>query len=505
MKALGVLLGSTLGKLLGLVREVTLAYFLGATGAADAFRISLIATLVPTQFFMGDVLDGAFVPLYARYLGTNPASGRRLLALTSTYLITISSVLALVMWLGGPAIIRVFAPGLTPPTIHLAARMLRWMGLGIPFFCFASLYSLYGICHGRFRPLALRSAFQNATLVLIIPVAAWLGDPQWLGLGFPVAFLCYLAYTWYSLGDLRRADAAAARRVEPAGGETQALLRAATPLVVTMALGQVLGAIDRAAASFAGVGAVASLDYARAFVETPQVLLGYAVGTVALSRFSSAPRDTVAAQAGPLIFPLVTGVLGLMLLVIVSAPELVTVAYRRGRFDAGAVMLVSDALRGLAIGAAFMMAVFIMMRIISAQMRNRENIMPMTVAVIVEAATALVLVPRLGLLGVGLAVSVMQVTLFILLAERLGLLPDCRRRLPGWLLGLAVVGAAAVAANQLGEAQPALVRLALNVVLVGGAWIGGNVAVASTRADLAVLTRHMGRAYTLLQARLVAR
>lgn len=505
MKALGVLLGSTLGKLLGLVREITLAYFLGATGAADAFRISLIATLLPTQFFMGDVLDGAFVPLYSRYLRTNPASGHRLLALASTYLIAISSVLTLVMWLAGPAIVRVFAPGLPPPTVHLAAAMLRWMGLGIPFFCLASLYSLYGICHDRFRPLALRSAFQNAALVLIIPVAAWLGDVQWLGVGFPLAFLAYLGYTWYSLGDLRRRDAAAARRAEPAGGEIRALLTAATPLVVTMVLGQLLAAIDRAAASFAGVGAVASLDYARAFVETPQVLVGYAVGTVALSRFSSVPRDTVSAQAAALIFPLITGALGLMLIVIAGAPELVTIAYRRGRFDASAVRLVSDALRGLAIGAAFMMAVFIMMRIISAQMRNRENIVPMGVAVLVEAGTAFLLVPRLGLLGVGLAVSLMQVTLFILLGSRLGLLSDCGRRLPGWLLGLGAVAAAALAAGQLGAGQPIPVRLSLSIVFVGAAWIGGNVAVVSTRADLAALTQQVGRAYTLLQARLAAR
>jgi peptidoglycan biosynthesis protein MviN/MurJ (putative lipid II flippase) len=278
-----------------------------------------------------------------------------------------------------------------------------------------------------------------------------------------------------------------------------------TPLLVTMVLGQLLAAIDRAAASFAGVGAVASLDYARAFVETPQVLVGYAVGTVALSRFSSVPRDTVPAQVAALIFPLITGVLGLMLIVMVTAPQLVTVAYRRGRFDSAAVVLVSDALRGLAIGAAFMMAVFIMMRIISAQMRNRENIVPMGVAVLVEAAVALLLVPRLGLLGVGLAVSLMQLTLFTFLAARLGVLADCRRRIPGWLLGLGLACAAAVATNQLGRDQPMAAQLSLGILLVGAAWIVGNVAVASTRTDLAVLTRQVGRAYELLQARLAPR
>ena len=180
-------------------------------------------------------------------------------------------------------------------------------------------------------------------------------------------------------------------------------------------------------------------------------------------------------------------------------------AYRRGRFDAAAVALVSDALRGLSIGAAFMMGVFIMMRIISAQMRNRENIVPMGVAVLVEAGTAVLLVPRLGLLGVGLAVSIMQVTLFVLLATRLGLIADCGRRLPGWLLGLGAVTAAALTVGQLGVGQPVPVRFSLTIIVVGIAWIGGNAVVASTRGDLTVLMQHLGRAYTLLQGRLAAR
>lgn len=500
MKTVNVLLGNALGKVIGLLREITLAYFLGATGAADAFRVSLIATLLPTHFFMGDVLDGAFVPLYSRYLRSNPASGRRLLGLTSGYLLFIASGLALLTWVAGTAVVRIFGPGLAPATVELAGKMLRWMGLGIPIYCFASLYSLYGICHGRFGPLALRSTFQNVAIVLIIPVAAWIGDPQWLGLGFPLAFLAYLSFTWYALGDLRRRDAAAARSTVPEGGELRALVNAATPLLVTMALGQILATIDRAAASFAGVGAVASLEYARTFVETPQVLVGYAVGTVALSRFSVVRKEAVSAQAAALIFPLITGVLGLMLMIAVSAPDLVTLAYRRGRFDANAVALVTEGLRGLAVGGAFMMAVYIMMRIISAQMRNRENIVPMAVAALVEGIAVAALVPRLGLFGVGLAVSLMQLCLFTLLAARLGLLRDLGRRIPGW--GLGMLGVALVAATMLRPSAAAALplRLALSILVVGVSWGIGNLLSGPTRADLFVLARHVEQSYRHMRA-----
>jgi len=502
MKVLAILLGGALGKILGFGREITLAFFFGATSTADAFRAGLAAALFPTHFFMGDVLDGAFVPLYSRYLLTNPASGRRLLRLTSAYLLTVSLGLAAVAWIAGPHVVRIFAPGLAPDTVTLSARMLRWMGLGIPFYCFAALYSLYGICHDRFRPLALRTTFQNAALVLTIPIAAWLHDPQWLGLGFSLAFVVYLAYTWTALRDVRRADAAAALRRPPDGGELRTLFHTATPLVVTLVLGQVLAVIDRAAASFVGVGAVASLEYARAFVETPQVLVGYAVGTVALSRFTSLERREVPGQAAAIIFPLLTGVLGLMLALIAAAPELVTLVYRRGRFDAAAVALVSEALRGLAVGAAFMMAVYIMMRIISAQMRNRENIVPMVGAVVVEVVALLLLVPRLGLLGAGLGLSVMQIALCAALAARLGLLGELVRRLPGWTMGSLLAAAAGTVTTRL--TAPVAIRLGIIGVCVLGGWVLGNLGLAATRADLVALALRTGQAAARLRARVSA-
>ncbi len=200
MKTLRLVIGSALGKVLGLAREVTLAFFLGASGAADAFRVSLTAALIPTHFFMGDVLDGAFVPLYSRYLTSNPASARRLFRVTATYLGLVSLIVATLTWVAGRQMVRLFAPGISNETAELASRMVRWMGLGIPVYCFAALCSLYGICHGRFGPIALRSAFQNGVLVLVILVAAWLHNPEWLGIGFPIAFVLYLGYTvWTNL------------------------------------------------------------------------------------------------------------------------------------------------------------------------------------------------------------------------------------------------------------------------------------------------------------------
>ena len=443
-KTFGLALGGVVGKALGMVRDISLAYFFGTSRVADAFRVSLLATLVPTHFFMEDVLSGAFVPLYMRYRSENKARAFRLLRFTSSYLLIVSVMLVVGIWFGGGWLLRLVAPGLSAETRVIAAAMVRWMGLGVPFYCVAALLSLYGICINRFRPIALRPAFQNGGLLLVIPLAAWLGAPGWIGLGFPVAFALYLGYVAWEL----RGSEAYARKPRQAtaavGGEAGALYRASIPLVYMMVLGQLLAIVDRAAASFIGVGAIASLEYARVFVETPHALVGTAVATTALSRFSGLDSRDVPQRAARLILGLLTSSLGLMAVLAAVAPELVSVVYQRGKFDEAAVASVTQAVRGLSFGGAFMTTSYLMNRVLSAQMRNRESVPPMLACVLVAVVANIVLAPRFGILGVGLAMTMAYATMCAMLARRLGLWEALLQRGIVWVAAGAVTSAVLV-------------------------------------------------------------
>jgi len=481
LKTLGLVAGSTVGKALGLVREVLLAYFFGTTGVADAFRVSLAAVLVPTHFFMGDVLDGAFVPLYVRYRSSNSTSAARLLRLTGAYLLTLSPIVAALIWFRGSWLLRLVAPGLVADTVTLATRMVRWMGLGVPLYSIAALLGLYGVCINRFRPLALRSAFQNAGLTLMIPLAAWLRDPQWVGLGFSAAFVLYLGFVLWELRGTEQVHEPVIPP-HPAGGELRALYRTASPLVFMMVLGQFLAIVDRASASFVGVGAIASLDYARVFVETPHVLIGTAVATTVLSRFAALDRQAVSDRAARVIFSLLTSALGLMVVLAAAAPELVTLVYRRGQFDASAVASVTLAVRGLALSGAFIPATYVMNRVLSAQLRSRESIAPMLLCILVAVLGNVTLVPVLGVFGVGVAMSAAYVVLCGALAARLDVGRALLARAPGWLVAMGLV--ALVQSGLHAVPGPTIVRLVLIAVSSSVAWLGGLSLFPNTRGDL---------------------
>ena len=495
LRTVGLIVGNALGKVLGVVREVALAYFFGAGAVADAYRVSMSAALIPTNFFMGDVLDGAFVPLYTRYLNSNRASALHLFRLTRAYLLGASLVLVGAMVLAGRLLVRLFAPGLAVATVDLATRMTALMGLAIPFLSLGALLSLVGLCQGRVRALALRSVFQNAGLIVILPLAAWLARPELLGVGFAVGFVAYLGFVLWDLRGLWGGET-----LEGAEGhELRRLFATAFPLIWLMVLGQVLSIVDRASASFVGTGAVASLEYARVFTETPHVLLGTAVAATSLVTFATLSANDVPRRAAALVMPLITCAAVVMLVLAAVAPEVVVLFYQRGRFDAAASLRVTQALRGLAVGTPFLVGSYVLQRILSAQLRSRDVLVPMTACVGVAVAGNIILMPRLGLLGIGLAMSAAQLVLCLVLAARIGILREVAARAPGWLFAAGLAAASVVALRAI-SGGPAM-RL-LVVGAVSGAVVSGGLLVwPPTRADLGWARERVGVAGKGLLAR----
>jgi len=501
VRAAGIIVGNGVGKILGFARELVLAYFLGTTGTADAFRVSLTAALVPTHFFMGDVLDGAFIPLYSKRLLENRDSAARLARATMFYLLLASLIVVSLTTFASRVVVSLFAPGLSRESATLASKMLTWMGLGIPAYVLSNLGALRMLSAGRVAGVALRQPVINLGFIVAIPIAAWLGKPELTGVGFSVALLVYAIIIGRGL---RKAD----RHLPPQtpgkvgmmGGEARELLRASSPLISMMVLGQLLALVDRVAASFLGTGAIASLEYARTFVEIPLVIIGAAVATVSLSRFAHLSPDEVQSTATRSLLPLITGALVALTILGTVAPEVVSVVLRRGHFDRAAVTTVSTAIRGLSIGAAFFMAAYIMHRILTAQMRAVEGIWPLAASLLTAAVANIILLPRLGLFGVALGLSLGQIVYCGLLARRLGLLSAFTNRLPTWTVGalLAIVLRAFV---PLPEVVP-FFRGAISAILSGFSMLLVLCLAATTRDDMIVLWRQVTRWASLVATRM---
>ncbi len=171
----GITAWTVVSRAAGVVRDATIARFLGASAASDVFYT---AYRLPNTFraIVGEGgLPGAFVPMAKKVERERPGeegayAGRMLVLLVCILvgLVSIGIVFA------GP-IVALFAEGFkaTPGKFELTVRLTRWMFPYILLVSVASLFEAYLNAKGRFQ----LSASTPIALNLAIVAAAWLLAP----------------------------------------------------------------------------------------------------------------------------------------------------------------------------------------------------------------------------------------------------------------------------------------------------------------------------------------
>ena len=155
-------------RVLGLVRDIVLARWFGATAATDAFFVAFKIPNFLRRLFAEGSFSLAFVPVLAEYRERgDQAEMKSLVDATAGSLLAILLALTGAGMLAAPWIIRVFAPGFAddPAQQGLAAEMLR---VTFPYLLFIALTALSGgILNtlGKFALPALTPALLNICLI----------------------------------------------------------------------------------------------------------------------------------------------------------------------------------------------------------------------------------------------------------------------------------------------------------------------------------------------------
>ena len=156
-------------RVLGLVRDIVLARWFGATAATDAFFVAFKIPNFLRRLFAEGSFSLAFVPVLAEYRERgDQAEMKSLVDATAGSLLAILLALTGVGMLAAPWIIRIFAPGFAddPAQQTLAAEMLR---VTFPYLLFIALDRALsgGILNtlGRFALPALTPALLNVSLI----------------------------------------------------------------------------------------------------------------------------------------------------------------------------------------------------------------------------------------------------------------------------------------------------------------------------------------------------
>ena len=262
-----IILGATLaGRLLGLVRDIAVAYFFGAGADTDAF---FLAYKVPylLALVVSGALTSAFVPLFSRRIAT----GRKPEALAlfvnmgkvaCIVLIALSVVLVVL----APWIIPLVGFGFNAATKDLAVYLFRILMSG---FVFAGLTGLVtGMLNSlrRFAMAAFAPAIGTvATLLIMIAFAVPLGITS-LAVATSVGWVVGLVVVVLGIRDQKVDYRVRIQWQDPA-------LREAAGMVWPVLIGSAVGAVaifsDQIMGSLLAVGSVSSLSYADKLFQVP--------------------------------------------------------------------------------------------------------------------------------------------------------------------------------------------------------------------------------------------
>jgi hypothetical protein len=301
-----VLVGSMTmtSRVLGLLRDVVVAAFVGATANADAFFVAFKIPNFLRRLFAEGAFSQAFIPVLADY----KADGSRVAVKAlidrvsgvlggSLLLITAISMLA------APVITMIFAPGFVsqPEKFELTAAMIRIT------FPYLLLISMTGFCgailnsYGRFAVPAFTPVFLNLSLIFAALVAApWFEVPVF-ALAWGVLFAGVIQLL-FQLPSLYRLELVPRPRWDTKDEGVRRILKLMVPALFGVSVGQINLLLDTVLASFLPTGSVSWLYYSDRLAELPLGIFGIAIATVILPNLSlhraAAPRYTFQRHAG---------------------------------------------------------------------------------------------------------------------------------------------------------------------------------------------------------------
>jgi len=489
LKAMATVGGWTMAsRILGFVRDILIARYLGTGPIADAW---VVAFRFPNLFrrVLGEgAFNAAFVPLFARRLEEEGhESARRFAEEALAFLLAVTLVLTLVAMACMPWIMVVMAPGFLddPAQFAQATQMAQ---IAFPYILFMSLVALYSGLLNSLRHFAASAAapvLLNVALILALAIFVPLtGQPGYV-LVWGVAFAGGAQFLMMVIAARRAGYPLRLRlpRLTPAVRRLCVLMlpgiASAGALQINIFVSTLIATLEEGAASL--------LYYADRVYQLPLGLIGIAISVVLLPEITRRLRGEgeEAAQASlsqALDFALFLTLPATVALIVVPLP-IAIVLFQGGAFGPDSSQATAWALTAFAVG----LPGYVVIKVLQPAFFAREDMVTplraslfgMVLNTLVGAAVFFLLKPQglgyLGLAGATSLASFASTAYLVLALKRRGLFrleAGLRRRLPRQLLAALIMGAALFAAMQALESwivgEEILRIVALLLLVFGG-------------------------------------
>ena len=275
-----------ISRLLGYLRDVLIAIFLGTSFLADAF---FVAFRIPNTFrrlFAEGTFNSAFVPSYTSELVKNKSRSNKFANDVFNLLFLALFFLVLIIEIFMPIFVGLIAPGFIEETkkFELATTLTR---ITFPFLMFVSLSSFFGAIlnsHNKFAAASSAPIILNIVLITILFFGRYLGDEliYYLSYGVSIAGLLQLIFLYKFVKKYYALDFDFRFKIT---NKVKFFFKKLLPSIFSSGVAQINILVGTIIASFQA-SAVSYLYYADRIYQINLAIAGIAIGVVVLPQLS---------------------------------------------------------------------------------------------------------------------------------------------------------------------------------------------------------------------------
>ena len=351
-----------LSRVFGLIRDVVVANFFGASAGADAFFVAFKIPNFFRRLFAEGAFSQAFVPVLSEYRTTKSVSEvRRLANAVAGLLGGILFVVTLIAVLGAQWLTALFAPGFLdePDKYALATEMLR---ITFPYLLLISLTAFAGSVLNSYGFFAIPAFTPVLLNLVLIASAIWLApffSEPIIGLAWGVLIAGALQL-FFQLPFLLKMGLLPRPKIDYRHEGVVRIFRLMLPALFGVSVSQINLLLDTILASFLQTGSISWLYYSDRLAELPLGIFGIAIATVILPSLSSKHADKSSESFSATIdwalkIVVLLGAPAAVALIVLAEP-LVTSLFYYGELTQKDVLMSSLSLQAYALGLlAFML------------------------------------------------------------------------------------------------------------------------------------------------------
>jgi len=399
-----------ISRILGYVRDVLIAIFLGTSLFADAFFVAFRLPNTFRRLFAEGTFNAAFIPSYAGELAQNKEQADHFARNVFNLLFIILLFLVLVAEIFMPQLIYLIAPGFykDPEKLSLAVDLSRITFPFLFFVCLASFFAAILNSYNKFAVAAAAPIVLNVILIGSLFFSQWLSISNVLTLSYAVSFAGFLQLLILLFFVRKNFKPILSIKIK-IDNKIKFFFGKLLPSIFSSGVTQINILVGTIIASFQA-GAVSYLYYADRVYQINLAVAGIAVGTVMLPELSKYIKndnykEVLNLQNRALELCLFLSIPAAAALVLASE-EIITSLFGYGSFDVESVNNTAIALTFFAFGVPAFSILKIYSNFFFARNDTKLPFYLSVVSVILNILISVSLFGRFGFIIIPIATSI---------------------------------------------------------------------------------------------------